>query len=169
MTLDTSIPVSGITYNGVDMELVSGVSEISTADEMNALLVEANIGKTYKFVGTTDDTYTNGDIYVVEEKTSVTITLYDNTGSNWANGSAITRIIHNGTTYGSPTSFEAEIGDIIELIVGEGATYGGIIVINGTTVAEGNPAIYTYTVVSDATFDVAGYQAEGWVEITEEG
>lgn len=169
MTLDTSIPVSGITYNGVDMELVSGISEISTADEMNALLVEANIGKTYKFVGTTDDTYTNGDIYVVEEKTSVTITLMSQVSNNWISGSAVTRIIHNGTTYGSQTTFEAEIGDAIELVVGEGTTYGGIVTVNGTTVASGNPATYTYTVVSNATFDVAGYAAEGWVSITEEG
>lgn len=44
----------------------AGVIEVATAAEMNALLVEANIGKAYKFVGTTDDTYTNGDIYVVE-------------------------------------------------------------------------------------------------------
>lgn len=143
--------------------------EVSTAAEMNALLVEANVGKAYKFVGTTDDTYTNGDIYIVEEKTSVTITLMCMVSNNWSRGSAATRIIHNGTTYGSPTSFEAEIGDTIELVVGEGTTYGGIVQVNGTTVASGNPATYTYTVVSNATFDVAGYAAEGWVFITEEG
>lgn len=146
-----------------------GLVEVTTAAEMNALLVEANVGKAYKFVGTTDDTYTNGDIYVVEEKISVTITLMTQTGSNWGYDGLYTYIIHNGTKYTSPTTFEAEIGDTIELVVGKGATYGGIIVINGTTVAEGNPATYTYTVVSNATFDVAGYPAEGWVDITEEG
>lgn len=146
-----------------------GLVEVSTAAEMNALLVEANIGKAYKFVGTTDDTYTNGDIYVVEEKASVTITLMTQTAVNWVGGSDFTRIIHNGTTYGSPTTFEAEIGDTIELVVGEGTAYGGIVQVNGTTVASGNPATYTYTVVSNATFDVAGYTQEGWVSITEEG
>lgn len=39
---------------------------ISTAAGMSAVLTEANVGKAYKFTGTTDDTYTNGDIYVVE-------------------------------------------------------------------------------------------------------
>lgn len=40
--------------------------EVSTADNMAALLTEANVGKAYRFTGTTDGTYTNGDIYVVE-------------------------------------------------------------------------------------------------------
>lgn len=43
----------------------STIEEISTAAEMNALLVAANIGKAYKFTGTSDDTYTNGDVYEV--------------------------------------------------------------------------------------------------------
>lgn len=40
--------------------------EVSTAAGMEAVLVAANVGKAYKFTGTTDDTYTQGDIYVVE-------------------------------------------------------------------------------------------------------
>ena len=32
---------------------------------MKALLVAANLGKVYRFVGTTDETYTNGDLYEV--------------------------------------------------------------------------------------------------------
>lgn len=43
----------------------STIEEISTAAAMDALLVAANVGKAYKFTGTTDDTYTNGDIYEV--------------------------------------------------------------------------------------------------------
>ena len=43
----------------------SVIEEVSTAAEMNALLVAENVGKAYKFVGTTDSTYTNGDIYEV--------------------------------------------------------------------------------------------------------
>lgn len=39
--------------------------EITTAAEMNNLLVAANVGKVYKFTGTTDSTYTNGEIYEV--------------------------------------------------------------------------------------------------------
>lgn len=39
--------------------------DVSTADAMTALLVAANVGKVYKFTGTTDATYTNGDLYEV--------------------------------------------------------------------------------------------------------
>lgn len=39
--------------------------EVSTAAAMTALLVTANVGKVYKFTGTTDATYTNGDLYEV--------------------------------------------------------------------------------------------------------
>ena len=47
---------------------VSSIKEVSTAAEMNALLVAANVGKAYKFTGTTDSTYTNGDIYEVVQE-----------------------------------------------------------------------------------------------------
>ena len=47
---------------------VSSIKEVSTAAEMNALLVAANGGKAYKFTGTTDSTYTNGDIYEVVQE-----------------------------------------------------------------------------------------------------
>lgn len=48
---------------------VPGVTEVATAAAMNALLVEANVGKYYKFTGTTDSNYTNGDLYLVESGT----------------------------------------------------------------------------------------------------
>ena len=55
----------------------SVIEEVSTAAEMNALLVAANVGKAYKFTGTTDSTYTNGDIYeVVQESGSVKYNVY---------------------------------------------------------------------------------------------
>lgn len=44
----------------------SGVEEVATASEMDALLVEANVGKYYKFTGTSDSNYINGDLYLVE-------------------------------------------------------------------------------------------------------
>lgn len=44
----------------------SGVEEVATASAMNALLVEENVGKYYKFTGTTDDNFVNGDLYLVE-------------------------------------------------------------------------------------------------------
>lgn len=45
---------------------VPGVTEVATATAMDALLVEANVGQYYKFTGTTDTSYTNGDLYLVE-------------------------------------------------------------------------------------------------------
>ncbi len=49
VTVTTNVPTSG------------GVEEVATAAAMDALLVEANVGKYYKFTGTTDSNYTNGD------------------------------------------------------------------------------------------------------------
>ena len=43
--------------------------EIDTAAGMNAVLIAANVGKVYRFTGTTDSNYTNGDLYEVEEVT----------------------------------------------------------------------------------------------------
>ena len=40
--------------------------DVATAAAMNANLVAANVGKIYRFIGTTDDNYTNGDLYIVE-------------------------------------------------------------------------------------------------------
>ena len=55
----------------------SVIEEVSTAAEMNALLFAANVGKAYKFTGTTDSTYTNGDIYeVVQASGSVKYKVY---------------------------------------------------------------------------------------------
>lgn len=55
----------------------SVIEEVSTAAEMNALLVAENVGKAYKFTGTTDSTYTNGDIYeVVQDSGSVKYKVY---------------------------------------------------------------------------------------------
>ena len=51
---------------GVNVNVPSGVEEVATASAMDALLVEANVGKYYKFTGTTDSNYINGDLYLVE-------------------------------------------------------------------------------------------------------
>ena len=40
--------------------------EISTDAGMGEVLIAANVGKVYKFTGTSD-TYTNGDLYIVED------------------------------------------------------------------------------------------------------
>lgn len=64
VTVNVNVPTSG------------GVEEVATASAMDALLVEANVGKYYKFTGTTDSNYTNGDIYLVEvEDVGFTVTI----------------------------------------------------------------------------------------------
>lgn len=57
--------MSKVTVN-VNVPTASAVEEVATAAAMDALLVEANVGKYYKFTGTTDSNYTNGDLYLVE-------------------------------------------------------------------------------------------------------
>lgn len=44
---------------------VQPYEDVSTAAAMTSKLVAANVGKVYRFTGTTDGTYTNGDIYEV--------------------------------------------------------------------------------------------------------
>ena len=56
----------GLYVDSSDATAASAIPiEISTASEMTALFVAANVGKVYKFIGTTDDTYINGDLYEV--------------------------------------------------------------------------------------------------------
>lgn len=43
------------------------VKEISTESDMTAQLTAGNLGNVYKFTGDSTDTYTSGDIYMVEE------------------------------------------------------------------------------------------------------
>ena len=57
--------ISKVTIN-TNVPTASAVEEVATASAMDALLVEANVGKYYKFTGTTDSNYTNGDLYLVE-------------------------------------------------------------------------------------------------------
>lgn len=40
--------------------------DVPTAAGMDAVLIAANVGKVYRFTGTTDATYTSGDLYIVE-------------------------------------------------------------------------------------------------------
>ena len=42
--------------------------EVATAEEMDALLVAENVGKIYKYVGTTNATYESGEFYQVVEE-----------------------------------------------------------------------------------------------------
>ena len=47
------------------LETASAITDVATSSEMTALLTSENVGKVYRFTGTTDSTYTNGDLYEV--------------------------------------------------------------------------------------------------------
>ena len=61
LTLDgMAEAIAGIPSGGGSIPI-----EISTDDEMAAVLTSENVGKVYKFIGTSN-TYINGDLYIVE-------------------------------------------------------------------------------------------------------
>ena len=66
ITENGAYDVSAKANVNVNVPTSGGVEEVATAAAMDALLVEANVGKYYKFTGTTDSNYTNGDLYLVE-------------------------------------------------------------------------------------------------------
>lgn len=57
-------PSSGKFLSRVTVNVPS-ITDVATAAEMNAKLVAANVGNVYRFTGTTDSIYTNGDLYEV--------------------------------------------------------------------------------------------------------
>lgn len=66
ITENGTYSTSGKYLNSDIVVSVAGIVEVSTSTEMDNKLVQANVGQYYKFTGTTDDKYTNGDIYQVE-------------------------------------------------------------------------------------------------------
>lgn len=44
----------------------NSITEIYSASEMDSVLTDENVGKYYKYMGETTDTYTHGEIYCVE-------------------------------------------------------------------------------------------------------
>ena len=60
------VPTSGKYLSKVAVDVPPYAQDVATAAAMNANLVAANVGKIYRFTGTTDDNYTNGDLYIVE-------------------------------------------------------------------------------------------------------
>lgn len=61
------VPDEGVDgYDKVTVTVPPYVQDVATAAAMNANLVAANVGRVYRFTGTTDANYTNGDLYVVE-------------------------------------------------------------------------------------------------------
>lgn len=78
-TMETYSGTTYVTSNGVlatsgkymnsDITVdVAGITEVATSAEMDAKLKEDNVSLYFKYTGTTDDKYTNGDIYQVQDE-----------------------------------------------------------------------------------------------------
>lgn len=71
---DTYITGNGVVatsgkYMNSDITVdVAGITEVATSAEMDAKLKEDNVSLYYKYTGTTDEKYTNGDIYQVQDE-----------------------------------------------------------------------------------------------------
>lgn len=86
---DKTAYVNGTKVTGAIETYDGTVEDVATASAMDALLVDANVGKYYKFTGTTDSNYINGDLYLVEGAVSShTLTFMDETVT--VDGAAIT-------------------------------------------------------------------------------
>lgn len=58
-----------ITPNNMVSEInsiVGAIEDVSTESAMNNKLISSNLGRAYRFTGTTTNNYVNGDIYIVE-------------------------------------------------------------------------------------------------------
>lgn len=62
---DTQYPSAKCVYDAIN-SIAGNPIEVSTDAGMSAVLTADNVGRAYLFTGTTG-TYTNGDIYIVEE------------------------------------------------------------------------------------------------------
>ena len=62
----TVTPDSGKLLSSVTVNVPPYAQDVATAAQMDANLVAENVGHIYRFTGATDDTYTHGDIYIVE-------------------------------------------------------------------------------------------------------
>lgn len=119
--------ISKVTIN-TNVPTASAVEEVATASAMDALLVEANVGKYYKYTGTTDSNYTNGDLYLVEGGAVSSHNLTWNTSKGYSISVNSTTIFENeqGITTEQPYQFSA--GDVIVI---DNDTSVGTITING--------------------------------------
>lgn len=104
----------------VNVPSSGGVEEVATSSAMDALLVEANVGKYYKFTGTTDSNYANGDLYLVESGGAVSSHTLTFTKSS--DGT----LTVNGNNVTSPYTLQS--GDVIKV----GGYFQSSVTVNGT-------------------------------------
>lgn len=121
----------------------SPIEEVATASAMDALLVEANVEKYYKFTGTTDSNYTNGDLYLVEGGAVSSHTL---TFTKSSDGT----LTVNGNNVTSP--YTLQNGDVIKV----GGYFQSSVTINGTTYTPSYEGVVVNIENQDITISMVG-------------
>ena len=134
--------ISKVTIN-TNVPTASAVEEVATASAMDALLVEANVGKYYKFTGTTDSNYTNGDLYLVEGGAVSSHTL---TFTKSSDGT----LTVNGNNVTSP--YTLQNGDVIKV----GGYFQSSVTINGTTYTPSYEGVVVNIENQDITISMVG-------------
>lgn len=149
----------------VNVPTASAVEEVATAAAMDALLVEANVGKYYKFTGTTDSNYTNGDLYLVEGGAStaapkVSIKYTDNYVSGY-----IAYSLDNGATWSDYITTQTTLlTDVTQIKFKCKGLDGGIAIVKGVY----NTVETTGTYISPGyPDDTSAYETEN-ITITED-
>lgn len=147
----------------VNVNVPSGVEEVATAAAMNALLVEANVGKYYKFTGTTDSNYTNGDLYLVEGAPKVSIKYTDNYVSGY-----IAYSLDNGATWSDYITTQTTLlTDVTQIKLKSRGLSAGIIIYKGPYGYNGESGVTTTVVSPDGQADTRAYETEN-ITITED-
>lgn len=160
VTITTNVPTTG------------GIEEVSTSASMDAKLASGNVGNYYLYTGTTDEKYTNGDIYKVQEKplpqlakpTNVSINgttlswdavenaesydIYADGGliGNTTGGTVVTKKFGLYIEYGSTLEKEYEFEDGMTWTEWITSSYNvDSWTISGTMIKNGSNRLYDYT------------------------
>lgn len=146
ITENGAYDVSAKASVNVNVPTSGGVEEVATAAAMDALLVEANVGKYYKFTGTTDSNYTNGDIYLVTAAPKVSIKYTDDYVSGY-----IAYSLDNGATWSDYITTQTTLlTDVTQIKFKCKGLDGGIAIVKG---------VYN-TVETTGTYISPGYPAD---------
>ena len=156
VTVNVNVPTSG------------AVEEVATASAMDALLVEANVGKYYKFTGTTDSNYTNGDLYLVEGGAStaapkVSIKYTDNYVSGY-----IAYSLDNGVTWSDYITTQTTLlTDVTQIKFKCKGLSAGLIIYKGPYGYNFESGVTTTQVSPGSPADQSAYETEN-ITITED-
>jgi len=131
--------------DNIVIEAEGGIQDISTAAEMDALIVPENDGKMYRYVGTSTSSYINGRYYKVVVGESITIETVGNYG--FTEDSAHSYADH-GTVYKSTNKNQHNTNSITKVTIRNAES----VTIRINSYAESS---YDYTILSK--LDAASY------------